>query len=123
MHRDVKPANIMMDEEHKMIVFVDFGLCRKFSSTTMCTGESVRCMTGVTGTYGYMVPEVSRKKQYDAKIDVYSGSMVVSFMLLGGTPFPRIPGLQVSQLMERQNLRPNLSSCQHRELVRLLTRA
>ena len=106
-----------------MLVLVDFGLCRRFCSTAMCTGESVRCMTGVTGTYGYMAPEVFRKEQYDAKIDVYSGSMVVSFMLLGGTPFPRIPGFQVSQLMERQNLRPNLFSCKHRELVRLLTRA
>ncbi len=38
-------------------------------------------MIGVTGTHGYMAPEVIRKEEYDAKIDVYSGAMVVCSML------------------------------------------
>ena len=120
MHRDVKPDNIMMDEQHKLIVLVDFGLCRTISTAN---GESVRCMTGNTGTHGYMAPEVSRKEQYDAKIDVYSGSMVVCFMLFGDMPFPKIPGFAVSQLMERENLRPNITSCKNKQLAKLLTRA
>ena len=54
----------------------------------MRTGESVGrvrvcgCVIGVTGTHGYMAPEVIRKEEeYDAKIDVYSGAMVVCSML------------------------------------------
>jgi serine/threonine protein kinase len=57
------------------------GRCRKFSSAAMCTGESVGCVIDVTGTRGYMAPEVIRKEEYDAKIDVYSGAMVVCSML------------------------------------------
>ena len=120
MHRDVKPTNIMMDEQHKLIVLIDFGLCRTISTAN---GENVRCMTGNIGTYGYMAPEVSRKEQYDAKIDVYSGSMVVCFMLFGDMPFTKIPGFAVSQLMQRENLRPNITSCKNKELAKLLTRA
>ena len=70
-----------------------------------------------------MAPEVCRKEQHDAKIDVYSGSMVVCFMLFGDMPFPKIPGFAVSQLMEREHLRPNLTSCKNKELAKLLTRA
>ena len=120
MHRDVKPDNIMMDEQHKLIVLVDFGLCRTISTAN---GENVRCMTGNTGTYRFMAPEVSRKEQYNAKVDVYSGSMVVCFMLFGDMPFPKIPGFAVLQLMERERLRPNLTLCKNKELAKLLTRA
>ena len=62
------------------------GRCRNFSSAAMRTEESVGCVRvcgcviGVTGTHGYMAPEVIRKEEYDAKIDVYSGAMVVCSM-------------------------------------------
>jgi len=121
MHRDVKPSNIMMDAQHKRIVLVDFGLCRRFCTTELCTEE--RYMTGVTGTYRYMAPEVFQKEQYDAKIDVYSGSVVVCFMLTGNVPFANIPAASVIELVARVGLRPDLSSCKNKNLARLMIRA
>jgi serine/threonine protein kinase len=122
MHRDVKPANIMMDGEHKMIVLVDFGLGRSFSSAES-KEENVRCMTGKAGTYRFMAPEVFREGHYDAKIDVYSGTMVVFMMLFGKLPFSEIEGKTVVELVVRVNLRPDLSSCKNKELAGLLMRA
>ena len=122
MHRDVKPANIMMDGEHKMIVLIDLGLCRSFSSAES-KEENARCMTGKAGTYRFMAPEVFRKGHYDAKIDVYSASMVVFMMLFGKLPFGEIEGKTVVELVVRVNLRPDLSSCKNKELAGLLMRA
>ena len=118
MHRDVKPANIMMDEQHKMIVLVDFGLCTRFSSDKCKTGFARTCST--VGTYRYMAPEVFRKEHYDSKIDVYSGCLVVCSMLFGEHPFGIMPGEAVVKLVVCENLQPDLSSCKNKALAKLL---
>jgi len=123
MHRDVKPGNIMLDALHKMLVLVDFGLCRRFSSAELCTDDSVRCMTGIVGTYRFMAPEVFRKEHYDAKIDVYSGSMVVYVMLFGKLPFADMSGEAVAKIVARVSLQPDFFSCKNKDLARLLMKA
>jgi len=120
MHRDVKPGNIML---HKMLVLVDFGLCRRFRSAEICTEESVRSMTGIVGTFRFMAPEVFRKEHYDAKIDVYSGSMVVYVMLFGKLPFVNMSGEAVAKLVARVSLQPDFSSCKNKVFARLLMQA
>ncbi len=122
MHRDVKPNNIMLHEDQTTIVLIDFGLCRKQSNAN----EGLSCsrpMTGTTGSFRFMAPEVLRKEQYDVKIDVYSGAMVVWSMLSGEVPFKNLPGQTVSMLADRQSLRPPIASIKNQTLARLIERA
>jgi serine/threonine-protein kinase len=80
IHRDVKPGNIMIDEEGTPIV-TDFGIA-KVSAKMGLT------MTGTTiGTPAYMSPEQCEAKQVTGASDQYSLGIVAWEMLTGKTPF------------------------------------
>ncbi|KAJ9543028.1 hypothetical protein OSB04_022735 [Centaurea solstitialis] len=64
VHRDLKTENMMLDA-NKTLKIVDFGVAR-------VEAQNPRDMTGVTGTLGYMAPEVLEGKPYNRKCDVYS---------------------------------------------------
>jgi hypothetical protein len=55
--------------------------------------------------------------------DVYSGSVVVCFMLTGNVPFANIPAASVIELVARVGLRHDLSSCKNKNWARLMIRA
>ncbi len=80
IHRDVKPGNIMIDEEGTPIV-TDFGIA-KVSAKMGLT------MTGTTiGTPAYMSPEQCEAKPVTGASDQYSLGVVAWEMLTGKTPF------------------------------------
>jgi serine/threonine-protein kinase len=82
VHRDVKPANILLDGDHAWIA--DFGLAR------MAAGEGDSPITSgslVVGTPYYMSPEQGRGGALDGRSDVYSLGCVLYHMLTGGPPF------------------------------------
>ena len=80
IHRDVKPANIMIDDEGWVLV-TDFGIA-KVSSAAGLTG------TGVTvGTPAYMSPEQCLGKDLTGASDQYSLGMVGYEMITGQPPF------------------------------------
>lgn len=83
-HRDLKPGNILITANDDIKV-TDFGLA-KFTPTEATT-KGHYSMTGETGSYRFMAPEVFEHKPYDRKVDVYAFAMILYWLYMGVRPF------------------------------------
>ena len=77
IHRDVKPANIMLDQGGN-IYLTDFGIAQNLSSTTSLS---------FAGTPAYMAPEQIRGEKPSPATDVYAAGAMFFEMLTGRRPF------------------------------------
>jgi serine/threonine-protein kinase len=82
IHRDVKPANIMISKTGAVKV-MDFGIARAIADS----GNSVTQTAAVIGTAQYLSPEQARGDAVDARSDVYSLGCVLYEILTGEPPF------------------------------------
>src|SRR6202789_2156558 len=82
IHRDVKPANIMISTTNAVKV-MDFGIARAIADS----GNSVTQTAAVIGTAQYLSPEQARGESVDARSDVYSLGCVLYEMLTAEPPF------------------------------------
>ncbi|KAF5827899.1 kinase-like domain-containing protein, partial [Dunaliella salina] len=76
LHRDLKPSNVFIDGAGHARV-ADLGLSRRLLPEIQAE------LTGETGTYLYMAPEVMRHEVYSSKADVWSwGVLLVEALTL-----------------------------------------
>ena len=95
VHRDVKPANMLLDglaedgsQDH--VYLSDFGISKTSQSTTNLT------LTGqVLGTLNYLAPEQIEGRGVDGRADAYSLACAAFEMLAGEPPFRREQSLAV----------------------------
>ena len=81
VHRDVKPANVLLDEAGRAYL-ADFGIAR------MLEGSSVATATGlIQGTPSYMAPEQAMGAKVDRLADVYALGVVAFECLTGRVPY------------------------------------
>ncbi|MBC8093185.1 MAG: Stk1 family PASTA domain-containing Ser/Thr kinase [Pseudonocardia sp.] len=81
IHRDVKPANIMINHAGAVKV-MDFGIARALGE-----GQNVTQTAAVIGTAQYLSPEQARGEAVDARSDVYAAGCVLFELLTGDPPF------------------------------------
>lgn len=82
VHRDVKPANIMVATDGSVKV-MDFGIARAISEYTNTLTET----SAVLGTAQYLSPEQAQGQTVDGRSDVYSAGCVLYELLTGQPPF------------------------------------
>jgi eukaryotic-like serine/threonine-protein kinase len=101
IHRDIKPDNIIIDEETGRAMVTDFGIARALTDS----GDSRLTATGMAiGTPAYMSPEQSAgDRAIDGRSDLYSLGVVGYQMLCGQPPFvaSNTPSMLVKHLSER----------------------
>jgi len=79
VHRDIKPHNVIVDDEGRAKV-TDFGIARAGASEMTETGA-------IMGTAQYLSPEQAQGHPVDARADLYSIGIVLYELLAGAPPF------------------------------------
>jgi eukaryotic-like serine/threonine-protein kinase len=81
IHRDLKPQNIMVDEQGKVSV-MDFGIARGMEA-----GGGMTQTGALVGTPEYMSPEQAKGQHLDARSDLFSLGIIFYELLTGYSPY------------------------------------
>jgi serine/threonine-protein kinase len=129
VHRDVKPANMLLgglaeDGSEDHVYLSDFGISKTAQATTNLT------LAGqVLGTLNYLAPEQIEGRAVDGRADAYSLACAAFEMLAGAPPFRRDQSLAVmwAQLSAPPpaltGLRPDLPAAADQVMFRALAKA
>jgi serine/threonine-protein kinase len=80
IHRDVKPANLMIDQDDR-VVLTDFGIAK------IVTGAQFTASGGMVGTPAYMAPEQGLGEAGDERSDLYSLGIILFQLVTGKLPY------------------------------------
>ncbi|MEU7139526.1 Stk1 family PASTA domain-containing Ser/Thr kinase [Nocardia sp. NPDC046473] len=120
VHRDMKPANIMINRAGAVKV-MDFGIARAIADSSNPMTQTA----AVIGTAQYLSPEQARGETVDARSDVYSVGCVLFEILTGEPPFTGDSPVAVAYQHVRED--PRLPSHVHpgvpRELDSVILKA
>src|SRR5262245_52016794 len=81
IHRDVKPANVLLDE-NEWVQLADFGLAKIMAGDQFLTGSGLSL-----GTPAYLSPEQGQGEAIDHHADIYSLGVILYEMITGRLPF------------------------------------
>jgi eukaryotic-like serine/threonine-protein kinase len=83
VHRDLKPDNIMIDDQGRMKL-IDFGIAASAGARRLTFANFSKTM----GTPDYISPEQVKGKRGDVRSDIYAVGVMLYEMATGATPFP-----------------------------------
>jgi serine/threonine-protein kinase len=100
VHRDVKPANILLENTVERVLLTNFGLARTVDDA------SLTCSGVIAGTPQYMAPEQARGEGIDHRTDLFSLGSVLYAMCVGHSPFRAETTMGVLHRICRETPRP-----------------
>jgi eukaryotic-like serine/threonine-protein kinase len=121
VHRDLKPQNVIVDDEGKAVV-TDFGIARAGVSEITQTGS-------VMGTPHYLSPEQAQGEEVTPVSDLYSIGVILYEALAGRVPFEgesavAVAMKQVSQAPQRpSSIKPEISPALDSVVMRALEKS
>jgi ankyrin repeat protein/tRNA A-37 threonylcarbamoyl transferase component Bud32 len=122
IHRDLKPSNVLISSEDTIKVS-DFGLAKYYPQKNRFLNDRYS-MTGETGSYRYMAPEVFKHEPYNEKVDVYSYALVMYWLFSGFRPFTNIADpVSAVKFAALEGGRPVLSNVKDKRVAALLEKA
>jgi serine/threonine protein kinase, bacterial len=93
LHRDVKPANILVAKADRRILLADFGIARWVDDPSGLTATNM-----TVGTVSYAAPEQLMGEQLDGRADQYALAATAYHLLTGSPPFHHSnPAVVISQ--------------------------
>ena len=92
VHRDVKPENILLRENHAVLVDLDASRIRE---------EEKNQDTSVLGTVGYAAPEQFGISQTDGRADIYALGVTINQMLTGEHPSTKLASGRFGHIVSR----------------------
>ncbi|RME00343.1 MAG: hypothetical protein D6812_09925, partial [Deltaproteobacteria bacterium] len=102
VHRDVKPDNVLVQQEERegtetfQVKLGDFGLIRSLDLPTLTEGGKI------VGTVPYMAPEQIEGRRLDARTDLYALGVLLYELLTRRLPCGIVPGDPVVTIMHKQ---------------------
>ena len=87
LHRDVKPANILLtepDDDERRVLLADFGIARQVDDISGLTA-----MNMTVGSVAYAAPEQLMGEDIDGRADQYALAATAFTLLSGAPPFPQ----------------------------------
>jgi len=119
VHRDVKPANILVSEQaglgfHRFAKLADFGIAQLDGARMTTDGTLI-------GTASYLSPEQARRVEVDGSSDIYSLGLVLLEALTGERPFPGSAIESIAQRLTSDPAIPEGIAPQWRELLARMT--
>ena len=103
VHRDVKPGNIMLDQDGH-VVLIDLGFAAAEGSSAVGTDSTV-------GTVAYLSPEHARGGAADRRSDIYSLGLSLFHIVVGRLPFESSDDREVLRMQVMDSLSsPELKS-------------
>ncbi len=100
VHRDVKPANLLLDEGGFRVMLTDFGLARVLDDATLTASGMV------AGTPQFMSPEQALGQVADLRSDIYSLGAVLYVMATGHAPVRGSSPLEILRKISEELPRP-----------------
>jgi serine/threonine protein kinase len=98
VHRDVKPENILLDE-NGVAKLTDFGIARRITIRRASGGPTLAGTGLPVGTPQYMAPEQLRGEDLDQRADIYALGSVLYEMLTGLSPHVADTPYEVASLV------------------------
>ncbi|KAJ4336717.1 ATP binding [Ascochyta clinopodiicola] len=93
IHRDIKGANILVDNKGSVKIS-DFGISKRIEASTLGGSKKGAQRVSLQGSVFWMAPEVVRQTAYTRKADIWSLGCLIVEMFSGSHPHPSLTQLQ-----------------------------